>query len=205
MEKKETPDAVYSSYAEMQEKEKDLAPISFSNGVGDQSRVIKVTEDLSDEYDFNAEFEAEVVPHIQPVRMFCQEHNIPFLFLCAPAGVAEVDDKGEKTGIRSTNCCVGYLPGKRTPAPYRLAADAVKDMEETVKAISSKALAFGRASAAVEIEEIINKLDDSKFDKETVIGVIRGVAAKFMLTSLVMNDSKNADSVMESLKEALKE
>ena len=101
MEKKETPDAVYSSYAEMQEKEKDLAPISFSNGVGDQSRVIKVTEDLAEEYDYNTEFEAEVVPHIQPVRMFCQEHNIPFLFVCAPASTAEVDDKGEKTGLRS--------------------------------------------------------------------------------------------------------
>lgn len=205
MEKKETPDAVYSSYAEMQEKEKDLAPISFSNGVGDQSRVIKVTEDLSDEYDFNTEFEAEVVPHIQPVRVFCQEHNIPFLFLCAPAGVAEVDDKGEKTGIRSTNCCVGYLPGKRTPAPYRLAADAVKDMEATVKSISAKAIAFGRASAAVELEDIITKLDDAKFDKETVISVIRGAAAKFMLTSLAMNDSTNAEALSESLKEALKD
>lgn len=205
MEKKETPDAVYSSYAEMQEKEKDMAPISFSNGVGDQSRVIKVTEELSEEYDFNTEFEAEVVPHIQPVRMFCQEHNIPFLFLCSPACVAEVDDKGEQTGIRSTNCCVGYLPGKRTPAPYRFAADAVKDLEATVKSISAKAIAFGRASAAVELEDIITKLDDSKFDKETVISVIRGAAAKFMLTSLAMNESTNAESISESLKEALKD
>lgn len=205
MEKKETPDAVYSSYAEMQEKEKELAPISFSNDIGDQSRVIQVTEDLADEYDYSTEFEAEVVPHIQPVRVFCQEHNIPFLFVCAPASIAEVDDKGEKTGIRSTNCCVGYLPGKRTPTAYRLAADAIKDTEAIVKSISAKAVAFGRASGAVEIEDVINKLEDSKFDKETVIGIIRGVAAKLMLTSLAMNDSTKADSIMESLKEVLKD
>lgn len=205
MEKKETPDAVYSSYAEMQEKEKDLAPISFSNGVGDQSRVIKVTEDLAEEYDYNTEFEAEVVPHIQPVRMFCQEHNIPFLFVCAPASTAEVDDKGEKTGLRSTNCCVGYLPGQRTPSAYRLAADAIKDTEATVKSISAKALAFGRASAAVEIEEVLGKLEDSKFDKEAVLGIVRGVAAKFMLTSLAMNGSTNADAISDALKEVLKD
>lgn len=205
MEKKETPDAVYSSYAEMQEKEKELAPISFSNGVGDQSRVIKVTEDLAEEYDYNTEFEAVVVPHIQPVRMFCQEHNIPFLFVCAPASTAEVDDKGEKTGLRSTNCCVGYLPGQRTPSAYRLAADAIKDTEATVKSISAKALAFGRASAAVEIEDVLGKLEDSKFDKETVLGIIRGVAAKFMLTSLAMNGSTDADAISDALKEVLKD
>lgn len=205
MEKKETPDAVYGSYAEMQEKEKELAPISFSNGVGDQSRVIKVTEDLAEEYDYNTEFEAVVVPHIQPVRMFCQEHNIPFLFVCAPASTAEVDDKGEKTGLRSTNCCVGYLPGQRTPSAYRLAADAIKDTEATVKSISAKALAFGRASAAVELEDVLGKLEDSKFDKETVLGIIRGVAAKFMLTSLAMNGSTDADAISDALKEVLKD
>lgn len=176
------PDAKYSSYEDMHNAEKDLMPITFGNGIGDKSRCIEVTEELSSDYDFTKEFDEQVVPSLTQVRDILTKNNVPFVFIAAPATNADG---------RVTNCCIGYLPGKRTPGMYRFVADVVKNDEDAISKISNKALVAGKAMGIVELEDMLDNMEEAKFDKKSVMALIRARATSLMMESILK--SGNSD------------
>lgn len=186
------PDAKYSTYEEMHAAEKEQMSLSFAGGPRDQSRVISCEEELSSDYDCNELFENEVAPKLTEVRDILNSNNIPFLFIAAPA----CDAKGV-----ITNCCIGYLPGTRTPSVYRTVSSILKDGGESfIKEIGGKQMMVGKAMGMVELESILNNIEEGKFKKDHVIAVVRAHAANLMLEQMFKHGS---DATKEKLASAL--
>lgn len=186
------PDAKYNTYKEMHAAEKEQIPISFEGGPRDQSRVIACEEELPSEYDCNELFDNEVAPKLTEIRDILNSNNIPFLFIAAPACNAEGS---------ITNCCIGYLPGTRTPMVYRTVSSILKDGGESfIQAIGEKQMMMGKAMGMVELESVLNNIEEDKFKKDHVITVVRAHAANLMLDQLFKHGS---DATKEKLASAL--
>lgn len=184
------PDAHYKSYAEMAAAEKDnFKNVNFDNGLQDHSRTVSVDEKLPSEYNLEDVADKEISPLLHTIQSICTEKNIPFIATFAVACNADGN---------TTSLAVGYMPARRTPTEYRIAAEFMRGDKVTLSDLARTSYMRGKASGSLEIEEAVNKIKEEDFTKEKVLEEIRSLSSAFMLTSLISN--ANTD-VMDKLKQ----